>query len=268
MEEDKKQREKFYEKHYLWIKDNLNIIILCPTVVGGIWQLMELSSISTSFIRFFSISQLVSDGILILFLVAIFYACIKIVDKQEVNENMSLMEAILYLTFTIIAFMYCCVPLIQQLYTEKVLNISEIVILIPLIIIIGGGVLKAIIAVVKNVKAKLREKQKEWIKKNICNKIVPSNDFIIYWLFILLCFIILNSMRPIVNFRKAILFPDNLMNKEVLEKKIMKENALKSKPRMLYNNDKYFFYEILDKNENKKILIIDYERLTEKDTPR
>ncbi len=41
-----------------FIKSNLALIILVPTMLGGIWQLLELINISLSFIRFFSVSQL------------------------------------------------------------------------------------------------------------------------------------------------------------------------------------------------------------------
>jgi hypothetical protein len=49
-----------------FIRENLNVIILVPALLGGIWQLSELLSISPTFIKFFSISQIVPDGILIL----------------------------------------------------------------------------------------------------------------------------------------------------------------------------------------------------------
>lgn len=50
----------------LFFKDYLSFIILIPAFIGGIWQLIELMSISQPYISFFSISQIVPDGILIL----------------------------------------------------------------------------------------------------------------------------------------------------------------------------------------------------------
>ena len=55
------------------IKENLSIIILLPTVLGGIWQTLELISIDLSFLRFFSVTQLVSDGIVALSLLTFFF---------------------------------------------------------------------------------------------------------------------------------------------------------------------------------------------------
>ena len=54
-----------------YIKENLNIILIVPAFVGGLWQSIELMSISISYLRFFSISQIVPDGILILVLISV-----------------------------------------------------------------------------------------------------------------------------------------------------------------------------------------------------
>lgn len=40
-----------------FIKEYLSFILIIPTFLGGIWQIIELSSISISFIRFFSVSN-------------------------------------------------------------------------------------------------------------------------------------------------------------------------------------------------------------------
>ncbi|WP_212003015.1 hypothetical protein [Chitinophaga sp. HK235] len=51
---------------YVLIKDNLSVIVLLPALLGGIWQVMELLCIGPSYIRFFSVTQLIPDGLLIL----------------------------------------------------------------------------------------------------------------------------------------------------------------------------------------------------------
>jgi hypothetical protein len=48
-----------------WIKNNISLLVLLPTVAGGLWQLLELLSLGTPYIRFFSLTQLVPDGLLI-----------------------------------------------------------------------------------------------------------------------------------------------------------------------------------------------------------
>jgi len=49
-------------------KENLAIIILAPTLLGGFWQTAELAYVGAPYIRFFSVSQLAADGLLMLFL--------------------------------------------------------------------------------------------------------------------------------------------------------------------------------------------------------
>lgn len=59
---DFKLKEKFE-----FIKENLTVLVILPAFIGGLWQVFELTNISYAYIRFFSVSQMVADGILILF---------------------------------------------------------------------------------------------------------------------------------------------------------------------------------------------------------
>jgi hypothetical protein len=59
-------KEKFISDPLIFIKEHIPLLILLPTILGGFWQLFELISIDISFVRFFSITQLIQDGILIL----------------------------------------------------------------------------------------------------------------------------------------------------------------------------------------------------------
>ncbi len=59
-------KEKFYNDPLNFIKEHYTLLLIIPTLLGGIWQLIELISIDISFVRFFSITQLIQDGILFL----------------------------------------------------------------------------------------------------------------------------------------------------------------------------------------------------------
>jgi hypothetical protein len=48
------------------LKRNLSILLIIPTVLGGLWQLIELIIISPTLVRFFSLTQMIPDGLLIL----------------------------------------------------------------------------------------------------------------------------------------------------------------------------------------------------------
>ena len=56
---------------YNKLKENYGMIAIIVSFLGGIWQLIQLSIISPQLIRFFSISQLVADGLLITLLIFI-----------------------------------------------------------------------------------------------------------------------------------------------------------------------------------------------------
>lgn len=56
--------------NYNTLKENIGMVVLVPTLLGGLWQVMELATLGTPYLRFFSLSQLVSDGLLILFILA------------------------------------------------------------------------------------------------------------------------------------------------------------------------------------------------------
>ena len=51
-------------------------LVLIPLIIGGLWQLLALSSIDLSYIRFFSVSQMIPDGLVVVFLLAIIYLTI------------------------------------------------------------------------------------------------------------------------------------------------------------------------------------------------
>lgn len=55
------------------------MIVLVPTFIGGIWQIMELAWLDTSYVRFFSLSQLASDGLLILFVIFIYTVATRLI---------------------------------------------------------------------------------------------------------------------------------------------------------------------------------------------
>ncbi len=59
---------EFISKHYL-------LLSTIPLIFGGIHQLFNLYKLGSQFLRFFSVSQLINDG-LILLLYTVFFTCI------------------------------------------------------------------------------------------------------------------------------------------------------------------------------------------------
>jgi hypothetical protein len=260
-----------WKNQYEIIKENLNIIILLPTIFGGIWQLLELSSISSSFIRFFSLSQLIADGLLILFLLTILYISIKLskyIIKTEVKKNInnpnsnSLIAGIKDLAILIILTIFFLIPTALKIHESGKIGVFEIFFLIPFyFFLIVFFFIKAIniIVYIFNKYPKLEKKFYSALGKT--EPYASSILIIIITLFLKFTFTYVALY--ISKIRKFILFPDNLINREILELKIIRDYGLELKPRMIYNNDKFFFYEIYDSEKNKKFLIIDYSNLTD-----
>lgn len=63
--------EIFENKYYKLIKENLSAIILIPTILGWLQQIISLSIIWIPYIRFFSISQVIPDGLLVIWIILV-----------------------------------------------------------------------------------------------------------------------------------------------------------------------------------------------------
>lgn len=255
---------------YKQLKDNLSVILLVPTILGGIWQLLELSSISASFIRFFSFTQLIADGLLILFVLTIFFISYRFTGIQFNNDTFKLNSenpppfwygiTLISIVLILIILLF---PEFKGFYEKKNHSIPEIAIMIPVITMLFASTILGIISLTEkliNIKANT-------IKKLISNKWIRGITQLLFRITIILLFFwflkfILIDLNPhFSNFRSHLLFPDKLLNKEILDKKIINEQKLKFLPKLIYYNDKYFFYEILDEQKNKKILIVDFAEL-------
>lgn len=72
MENNQIEKPKYSFKKFIdFLKEYLGVLILIPTVLGGLWQFFELATMSISFVRFFSITQIIPDGLMLLFLLLI-----------------------------------------------------------------------------------------------------------------------------------------------------------------------------------------------------
>ena len=65
--------ENFKKAPFSFVKRNINLIVILPALFGGLWQVVELASMSFSFIRFFSVGQIIPDGLLVLLFLTSFF---------------------------------------------------------------------------------------------------------------------------------------------------------------------------------------------------
>jgi len=69
--QEEKTTLEFAKIYLRKIRNNLTLILLVPTILGGLWQLFSLVKIGIPYVRFFSVTQLISDGLLLLIMLPI-----------------------------------------------------------------------------------------------------------------------------------------------------------------------------------------------------
>lgn len=89
---------------YKLTKNNFTLFLLTPTLIGGLYQIWQLTNIELSFIRFFSVSQVVSDGLMILIgilliLFSIIYIGLILYIMPKIKETDSTIKKILKISF-------------------------------------------------------------------------------------------------------------------------------------------------------------------------
>lgn len=119
-----------------FLKEYLSIIIVVPAFIGGLWQAIELMSISVPYIRFFSISQIVPDGILILLfmfcaLLPFFFSMVMryfFEPQKEINKRKKLKYGVhILLTFLVLSITYYLLNLRETNTVKSVLAETTII---------------------------------------------------------------------------------------------------------------------------------------------
>ncbi|WP_405226322.1 hypothetical protein [Dokdonia sp. Asnod1-B02] len=106
-----------------WIKDNLTLIAVSVTLVGGIWQLLELLLLGIPYVRFFSASQLLADGIIVLLISLIgllVYGFSYTIEKIEVGTWKGELNWIgmIVLIFLHLLYLFLCFDFIYLIFQE------------------------------------------------------------------------------------------------------------------------------------------------------
>lgn len=232
-----------------FLKEYLSVIIIVPAFIGGLWQAMELINISYPFLRFFSISQIVADGVLILsfFLIALLPNALSFIlqkmfdftklksvnegdeqiteEKKEKNRKRDIKNS--FITFCILLAVGAIYFLLNMGSKNKVadLNVS---VMLATIFIYGLNVLL-----------------------NFC---YVSSDYVGKEIFkfcniLLFFFYLIVGVYFCKQIHNIFLLTDNLDNIQNIEY-VLKEKYPNSQSEILYFNDKYIFIKISDKAKN------------------
>lgn len=220
-------------KYIKFLKEYLPLIIIIAPFFGGIWQIIELSSMSMSYVRFFSITQLIADGLLIIIVVVPFVIGIILFLEQYnsiKNNNSEVKNSIFINIFLFVIGMvvlYVCIDLIF-LSIIKDIGINTYFGYLMLIVIIY-----LILSLLLVLFQKSFIKFSEFIIKMYKTKLTIFSIMVIISFFVL--------------FHNMFFMPNNL------------ENIINLPDRKIrYFNDKYIFME---NKKDKNILVIKFDKL-------
>lgn len=228
-----------------YLSKHLSLVLLIPALLGGIWQIIELSQMSFSYVRFFSASQVLADGLLILILLIFFggtflflYGIYEryINSKSSSNaDNNKPLEVPLKTNYfrCFYLFVVYIVFLLFEIYAllnilKKPDSFFTILILFPVASVI------LYLALASWMSANLSV-IKTWFYKSILRHTI--------WLWF--ATIMFSFFWIAYSFRMSFAIPSNLVNTDILVHQIAEANP-GTQPEIVYNNDKYLFIELND----------------------
>lgn len=256
-----------------WIKEYLSIILLIPALIGGIWQLIELSSISTAYIRFFSVTQVVSDGILILFILTLIVLSLNVGrygpsfmnSKTDISKQLSLGNFIKIifklLVFSIFSYV-TYIAFIEIKNNKSILGVILLLMMFSILLTILINIILSFRDIIVNTtlvrKWKLKEEEEDELNKKrksitriiIIILLVPFTKYIAIPLLVL-----------IGEYRNEFILPSNLKNLDYIDCIIEKNYSKPISYKILYLNDSYIFIESELNIDEKEVLILKFEDL-------
>lgn len=229
-----------------YLSKHLSLVLLIPALLGGIWQIIELSQMSFSYVRFFSASQVLADGLLILILLIFFggtFLLLYGIYERYINskssgnptDNDEPVQAPLRPNYfrCFYLFIIYLVFLLFEIYAllnilKKPDSFFTILILFPVATVI------LYLALASWMFANLSVIN-TWFYKSILRHTI--------WLWF--ATIVFSFFWIAYSFRMSFAIPSNLVNTDILVHQIAEANP-GTQPEIVYNNDKYLFIELND----------------------
>lgn len=260
-------KEKSKWKSLEFYKDNWSIFIFIPAGVGGLIQLCQLLFMDPSLVRFFSVEQVVPDGLLFIFLCLfgclIFYGLKKAYmpkEKLKLDWNLKnilhsvarplVISSMLFLLLFALPFFYkeaaSNSPLIFDIFQTSVLAIAIVLFLEFLFIV-------RMLHYFKNFQDPKLEIDKfdEHYEKIFKFRSLLGMCFYLL-LFFGLFFLGLNKILSI--YQKTASF-NNLSNEEILVSTVKSKMKIKESLSLRYYNGKYIFLEKKSNNSSEFIVL-------------
>jgi len=258
----KKKKEKntplkIIKRIAVFVKEYYIFFTGVPLIMGGLHQVYSLANIGTGYVRFFSITQLLSDGVILILTLIVFLCVLAMVaiflmgfykkryeppthvqDSQEHKDFLVVIGHMLFLFFVgryIFESPFCenvlkiwngsSIPYYDSLYTELSL--------LAILILIFGNIMY----------------WPNWSKTRY-KLLYYFNSIIVFLLGIML---MLGYFKKL----KDIIIPDKLSNYENINCFLNIHDQSKFIPEIIYFNDKYIFLKISENEDEVKIIPFD-----------
>lgn len=269
--DNSKKKKKTIKNYIEWAFKNLSIVLLAPSFLGAVWQILELSSMNIAYIRFFSISQIPVDGTLILFLLIFLIGLSKMTvsfirfvldSKLEMLKDENLLQKIRpnlkrRIIIQVIIIFILLMPIIVYFIPSIFINMfpTSPIVAICLIYFSITGIIFYLAEFILLVSIKIVDNQPNG---NSINEYI--RDFIqthrnpIYWSVLLSIGIIIFTLILLLKlFSQNFILPSDLYNTKNLETIIY--NEFKTKDYSVeYFNDKYIFVKLCTIEKCSRIL--------------
>lgn len=249
-------------------KENKEIIILIPTLLGGLYQVLNLLIlVGLPYIRYFSVSQVIPDGLLVSIVLFWLFVAYKIVmslyksiskdSEMQNNDEIRRKNSIFFHVFYILFFCSFGGYWFYTLYKEDDLTSFG------LILIRYVTCIMSLLFIWVGIKEFLFITQLDkWIisKKN---KLSYDTKKLILSIFVMSTLAIMVRIIPneIAVINTMFIKVSNFENYLPFSQEIQTAYQMKSPPILLYINKDYAFFKIPDKQE--RILVVDAKSLTE-----
>lgn len=254
------------KKFIVFFKENKEIIILIPTLLGGLYQILNIVIlVGMPYVRYFSVSQVIPDGLLIFIAVFWIYIAFQIllILYKEVSKKIEDEKKHCFL-FNAFYIIFLCSLGAYIIYIMSLENdFSNFGSVLTRYTAYAGGTL----FIWGGIKHFLMVTSLDnWIKSKLSNINGDRKSKCII-LFIIICLGIFIKIVPneigIIN--EIFIKVSNFENYSSFSKEIQKTYGMKSEPQLLYINKDYAFFKIPNKIPEKegKILVLDAKSLTE-----
>lgn len=247
------------KQFFSFLNENISVILFTISGLGALKQVFELVSIHLSYLKFFSVSQLVADGALVLFVIVTFsitsYIYLSVVtigiNSEGIPANTDPEQIKLTYFQTVYTSILTVVLGVFFLYfNEKIYYIKY-----PFTFLILNAVFVAFIIFTNKKSRKYntnvsRFSRASESKKNNLYYMTLINSIISTLVITIIIF------QTIIVYSEVLMRPYNIDNYSNVEKQVFKDYKDIKSYEILYFNDLYIFVEIRISQENDKKVVI------------